>query len=57
MTVVGVSHSANLSRIRRVKPDMVISPQVLGGEILAMALRGEKIDGELFLKRLFPDHE
>ena len=56
-TVVGVSHSANLSRIRRVKPDMVISPQVLGGEILAMALRGEKIDSDLFMKRLFPEHE
>lgn len=56
-TVAGVNMSSNLPRVRRVRPDMVISPQVLGAEILALALRGEKIDSDLFLSKLMPKME
>ncbi|MHB1286555.1 MAG: voltage-gated potassium channel protein [Leptospirales bacterium] len=52
-TVVSVRDRVNLSRIRTVRPDMVLSPDVIGGELLAMALTGEKIEGDDFLKRIF----
>ena len=38
-------------RVRRVQPDMILAPNVFGGEVLAMALTEEKIDGEILLKR------
>lgn len=50
-TVAAVNDSRNMSRIRMVQPDMVIAPQVLGGELLAMALSGETIDSESFMDR------
>jgi voltage-gated potassium channel len=40
-TVAAVNDSKNISRVRMVQPDMMIAPQVLGGELLAMALAGE----------------
>lgn len=52
-TVVSVRDRVNLVRIRTVRPDMSLSPDVIGGELLAMALTGEKIDGEDFLHRIF----
>lgn len=52
-TVVSVRDRVNLARIRTVRPDMILSPDVIGGELLAMALTGEKIDGEDFLHRIF----
>lgn len=50
-TVAAVSSRKNLERVRRVQPDMILAPSVFGGEVLAMALTEEKIDGELLLKR------
>jgi hypothetical protein len=35
---------------------MLIAPQVLGGELLAMAMSGEKPDLEILMKRMF-NHE
>jgi len=52
-TVAGVSSTGNLARVRRVKPDIVLSPQVLGAEVLSMALSGEQVDGEHFVSRIF----
>lgn len=52
-TVAAVSNARNLARVRRVHPDMVLAPQVLGGELLAMALTGEPIEGEQVLNTLF----
>ncbi len=52
-TVISVSDSKNLNRVRRVKPDLVISPQILGGEVLALALLGDKIDSDALMKNLF----
>lgn len=50
-TVVALNDSQHLGRIRLVQPDLVIAPQALGGEILAMALSGEAITGETILQR------
>ena len=48
-----MSSTGNLARVRRVKPDIVLSPQVLGAEVLTMALSGETLDSENFLSRIF----
>lgn len=59
-TVAAVSNARNLTRVRRVHPDMVLAPQVLGGELLAMVLTGEPIEGEQVINKLFnstPTHE
>jgi voltage-gated potassium channel len=51
-TVVAVSQSKNLKRVRRVHPDMIIAPQVLGGELLTSMLTGERIDVKGIMGRL-----
>jgi voltage-gated potassium channel len=43
-TVAAVNEAKHLNRIRRVHPDMIIAPQVLGGELLTSILTGERID-------------
>jgi len=43
-TVAAVNQTKHLNRIRRVHPDMIIAPQVLGGELLTSLLTGERID-------------
>ncbi len=45
--------SQHLAKIRRVNPDIVISPQALGSEILARTLSGEPIDEALITRLLF----
>ncbi len=52
-TVAAVNDSKNYSRVKRVQPDMIIAPQILGGELLAMALAGESISGDAVMKRFF----
>ena len=54
--ICAVSDSKNINKVRRVRPDMLIAPQVLGGELLAMAMSGEKPDLEILMKRIF-NHE
>jgi len=49
--IAAVSRRKNLERVRRVQPDMILAPNVFGGEVLAMALTEEKIDGETLLQR------
>ena len=49
--VAAVSSRRNLERVRRVHPDMILAPSVFGGEVLAMALTEERIDGDTLLKR------
>lgn len=51
-TVVAINDGKHLDRVRRVQPDILLAPQVLGGEILAMALSGEPIDSDYVLQRL-----
>jgi len=49
--VAAVSSRKNLERVRRVQPDMILAPNVFGGEVLAMALTEEKLDGDTLFKR------
>jgi voltage-gated potassium channel len=49
-TVAAVNDSKNLKRVQRVKPDMIIAPQVIGGEVLAMALSGEELSSDAILQ-------
>ncbi|MHB1565271.1 MAG: voltage-gated potassium channel protein [Acidiferrobacter sp.] len=52
-TVAAVNQSKNIKRVRGVHPDMIIAPQVMGGELLAMALNGEQLDSDTVMARLF----
>jgi voltage-gated potassium channel len=51
-TVVVVNDARNLARVKLVRPNLIISPTILGGELLAMALSGEKLQGDDLLNRL-----
>lgn len=51
-TVTVVNDTRNLERLKRVHPDVIIAPTVLGGELLAMALSGEEVQGDKLLERL-----
>jgi len=42
----------NMKHIRRVHPHLIIAPQVLGGELLSMALTGEEVDSSTIMHRL-----
>jgi voltage-gated potassium channel len=52
-TVVSVSDAHNLSRVRRVHPDVILALPLLGSELLAMALSGEKIDADALVAQIF----
>jgi voltage-gated potassium channel len=51
-TVAVVHHTRNLASVKRVHPDLIVSPQILGGELLAMALSGEEINTDTMLDQL-----
>ena len=51
-TVAAVNDAKHLSRIRHVHPDMIIAPQVLGGELLTSMLTGERIDVANLMDRI-----
>lgn len=51
-TVAAVSDSKHLERIKLVQPDIVIAPDVLGGELLAMMLSGETITSDFLMQRI-----
>lgn len=51
-TVAAVNNTQHLTRIRHVHPDMIIAPQVLGGELLTSMLTGERIDIKSIMDRL-----
>ena len=50
-TVVAVNDSKHMGRVKLVQPDMIIAPEVLGGELLAMTLNGEPITGDFIMER------
>ena len=52
-TVATINDSKHIERVKLVQPDMVIAPQVLGGELLAMVLSGERISGDFLLDQFF----
>ncbi|MGH7118220.1 MAG: voltage-gated potassium channel protein [Acetobacteraceae bacterium] len=51
-TVAAVNDARNMERVKRVHPDLIIAPQVLGGELLAMALSGEPLESERVMQQL-----
>jgi voltage-gated potassium channel len=52
-TVAVVNESVHLSKIQRVHPDMIFSPQMLGSEILTRTLAGEAIDSKVIMDLFF----
>lgn len=52
-TVAAVNDARHLSRVKLVQPDVVIAPQVLGGELMAMLLSGEQVTPEFVMQRVF----
>lgn len=52
-TVAAVNDSAHLSRVKLAQPDVVISPQVLGGELIAMVLSDEEVTPDFVMKHVF----
>ncbi len=52
-TVAAVNDAANLSRVKLAQPDVIISPQVLGGELIAMVMSGEAVTPEFVMKHVF----
>ncbi|MEA2079539.1 MAG: NAD-binding protein [Pseudomonadota bacterium] len=51
-TVAAVNQAKHLNRIRHGHPDIIIAPQVLGGELLTRMLTGERIDVKDIMSRL-----
>jgi voltage-gated potassium channel len=51
-TIAAVNNSRNMARIRRVHPDVIVAPQVLGGQVLAMHLSGESMEDQSLLSGL-----
>lgn len=52
-TVAAVNDAHHMERIRLVQPNVVIAPQILGGELAAMLLCGEKITSEHVMQHVF----
>lgn len=51
-TVVAVNETRNLQRVKRVGPDVVIAPTLLGSELLTMALTGQEMDSSTMISTL-----
>jgi voltage-gated potassium channel len=51
-TVVAINDINHMERIKLVQPDIVIAPEVLGGELLAMMLSGEAVTGDFLMQRV-----
>lgn len=56
-TVAAVNDSKHMDRIKLVQPDIIIAPEVLGGELLAMVLSGEAITGDFVMERFLHVHQ
>ncbi len=52
-TVAAVQDAKNLERLRQIGADLIISPEVLGGELLALTLSGEELEGDTIINKLF----
>jgi voltage-gated potassium channel len=52
-SVAAVNDVRHLGHMKLVNPDVVIAPQVLGGELMAMMLSGEQITPEFVMQRVF----
>ena len=52
-TVAAVNDANHLGRVQLVQPDVVIAPQILGGELAAMLLTGEQVTADFVMKRVY----
>lgn len=52
-TVAAVNDAHHLARVKLVQPDVVIAPQILGGELAAMLLSGEQVTADFVMQRVF----
>ena len=52
-TVAAVNDARHLTRIKLVQPDVVIAPQILGGELAAMLLTGEEVTADFVMRHVF----
>lgn len=52
-TIVAINDATHIDRIRLVHPDVLITPQALGGELAAMLLSGEEITAEFVTNNIF----
>lgn len=50
---VVVNEVKHVARIKLVHPDVIMTPSVMSGELLAMALAGETMTGDRLIERLF----
>ena len=53
-TIAGVNDVRHVNKIRRVQPDVLFAPQLLGSQLLARDLFDEPIDNDTVHKLLFP---
>ncbi|HEU0276213.1 MAG TPA: voltage-gated potassium channel protein [Rhodanobacteraceae bacterium] len=52
-TVAAVNDAHNMGRVQLAQPDVVIAPQILGGELAAMLLTGEEVTADFVMQRVF----
>lgn len=52
-TIVGVNDASHLDKIKLVHPNVLITPQLLGGELTAMLLSGEEMNNDVLMKNTF----
>ena len=55
-TVAAVNDAHHLGRVQLAQPDVVIAPQILGGELAAMLLTGEEVTADFVMQRVFQQH-
>lgn len=54
-TVAALNEAHHRNRIKLAQPDVVIAPQLLGGELLAMLLTGEEVTSDFIMKNVLLD--
>jgi voltage-gated potassium channel len=54
-TVAALNEAHHRNRIKLAQPDVVIAPQLLGGELLAMLLTGEEVTSDFIMKSVLQD--
>ena len=55
-TIALVNSSKHIPQVKRVKPDVVFSLQLLGSELLVRTLKGETIDNDLITRLFFGEN-
>jgi len=56
-TIAAVNDAHHLARVKLAQPDVVIAPQILGGELAAMMLCGEQVSSDYVMQRVFQQRE